>query len=77
MANFEGAEIAIFNDIERTFGFVEKLLNSTKETVALLLNRSSNDIINAEGGGGASGIDLFTMCSAAIFKQKRRLCRLK
>ena len=28
--NFEGAEIAIFNDTERAFGFVEKLLNPTE-----------------------------------------------
>ena len=70
MTNFEGAEIAIFNDTERAFGFVEKLLNPTEGTVALLLNTSSNDVINAEGGGSASSVDLCTMCSVKIIKQK-------
>ena len=70
MAKFEGAETAIFNHLEGGLGFVEKLLNSTEGTVALLLNASSSDVVNAEGGGGASSIDPFTMCSTAVIKQK-------
>ena len=65
-----GAKTAIFNDTEGALGFVDKLLNSTKGTVALLLNASSSDVVNAEGGGSASSIDPFTMCSTAVIKQK-------
>ena len=70
MTNFEGAKIAIFNDRKRACDFVEKLLKPTEGTVALLLKTSSSDVINAEGGGGASSVDSFTMCGAAIIKQK-------
>ena len=70
MAKFEGAETASFNDTEGAVGFIEKLLNLTEGTVALLLNASTNDVVNAEGGGGASSIDPFAMCSAAVIKQK-------
>ena len=71
MANFEGAKITVLNDMKRTFGFVEKHLNATKGIVALLLNVSSNDIINTKGGGRASSIHPFMMRCAAILEQKR------
>ena len=70
VANFEGAKVAVLDNTKWTFGFVEKHLNATEGTVALLLNAGSNDIIDTKGGGGASSIYPFTMCSAALIEQK-------
>ena len=50
VANFKGAKIADLDDKKRTFGPVEKLLNTTKGSVTLLLDTSRNNINYMKGG---------------------------